>query len=180
MVQGTQGAYRVPVRAVMLGGFPGIGKSTAARQVMRLAEKGPSLVQWVDVDNLWFHRPWRVDERTKAMVEANLRIVADNAARAGVDVLLITWVFQSTEMYRLVAGLLPPAVTSVSVQLRASPEVWRRRFEGDPERGEVDEFRQGRYASAQNIPADHVIETDGLTPLEVARRVGEILSLSGQ
>lgn len=147
---------------------------------MRLAERGPSLVQWVDVDYLWLHQPWRVDERMKTMVEANLRAVADNAAQAGVDVLLITWVFQSTEMHRLVAGLLPPAVTSVSVQLLASQEAWRRRFEADPERGEVNEFYRGQYASAQDTPADHVIETDDLTPIEVARRVGEILSLGGQ
>ncbi|MFC1420694.1 AAA family ATPase [Streptacidiphilus cavernicola] len=163
----------------MVGGVPGVGKSTAARQVMRLAERGPGLVQWVDVDDLWFHRPWRVDARTRALVEANLRAVADNAARAGVDVLLITWVFQSAEMHRLVAGLLPPAVTTVSVQLRASPEAWRRRFEADPERGQVTDFYRGQYASAQQTPADHVIETDGLTPAEVARRVAEILSPGG-
>ena len=147
---------------------------------MRLAERGPSLVQWVDVDYLWLHQPWRVDERMKTMVQANLRAVADNAAQAGVDVLLITWVFQSTEMHRLVAGLLPPSVTSLSVQLLASQEAWRRRFEADPERGEVNEFYQGQYASAQGTPADHVIKTDDLTPIEVARRVGEILSLGVQ
>lgn len=160
----------------MVGGSPGVGKTTAARAVMRLAERGPELVQWVDVDCLWLHQPWRVDERTRVMVEANLRAVAGNAARAGVDVLLITWVFQSAEMHRLVAGLLPPGTTSVSVQLLASPEVWRGRFEGDPERGEADDSYRRKYASAQGTPADHVIVTDGLTPGEVARRVWEIAS----
>jgi chloramphenicol 3-O-phosphotransferase len=170
----------VPVRVVMLGGAPGVGKSTAARRLMKLAENGPSLVQWVDVDHLWMHQPWRVDGRTKTMVQANLRAVAEHAAQAGVDVLLITWVFQSTEMHRLVAGLLPPGATSVSVQLLASRETWRGRFEADPEREGITEHHKSRYASAQETPADHVVGTDGLTPFEVACRVGEILALGVQ
>jgi hypothetical protein len=147
---------------------------------MKIAENGPSLVQWVDVDYLWLHQPWRVDERTKTMVHANLRAVAEHAAQAGVDVLLITWVFQSPEMHRLVAGLLPPSATSVSVQLLATQETWRGRFEADPERGGIDEYYEGRYASAQDTPADHVIVTDGLTPIEVAGRVVEILALGAR
>ena len=146
---------------------------------MELAEGGPRLVQWVDVDCLWLHQPWRVDERTTGMVHANIRAVADHAARAGVDILVITWVFQSAEMHRLVAGLLPSTVTSMSIQLHAARETWQRRFEGDPDRRGINEYYRERYASAQATPADHVIDTDGLTPIEVARRVAEVLALSG-
>jgi hypothetical protein len=109
--------YRWPVRVVMLGGAPGIGKSTVARRLLELAQGGPDLVQWVDVDSLWLHQPWRVDERMTTMMRANLRAVADHSAQAGVDVLLITWVFQSAEMHRLVTTLLPPASRTTSVQL---------------------------------------------------------------
>lgn len=160
----------------MVGGAPGVGKSSAARRLMGLAVRCPQLVQWLDVDYLWLHQPWRVDERTTAMVEANIRAVADHAAQAGVDVLMITWVFQSAEMHRLVEGLLPPTATRASIQLHAGRETWARRFEGDPERSGINEYYQGRYASAQATPADHVIETDGLTPLEVAHRIAEIIA----
>src|SRR5690242_8721514 len=84
----------------MLGGAPGIGKSTVARRLLEIAEGGPHLVQWIDVDSLWLHQPWRADERMTAMMRANLRSVAGHAKRAGVDVLLITWVFQSGECTR--------------------------------------------------------------------------------
>lgn len=161
----------------MLGGANGVGKSSAARRLLELAQGGPRLVQWVDVDCLWLHQPWRVDERMRGMVHANIRAVAEHAAQAGVDILLITWVFQSTEMHRLVAGLLPPTVTSMSIQLHAGRETWQKRFEGDPERPGINEYYQERYASAQATPADHVIETDGLTPIEVARRIAEVAKL---
>jgi len=113
------------------------------------------------------------------MVQANIRAVADHAAQAGVDDLVITWVFQSAEMHRIVAALLPPTVTSMSIQLRAGRETWCRRFEGDPERRGINEHYQERYTSAQATPTDHVIDTDGLTPIEVARRVAEVLALGG-
>ena len=144
---------------------------------MELAEGGPGLVQWVDVDYLWLHQPWRVDERMREMVHANIRAMADHAAQAGVDILVISWVFQSPDMHRLVAGLLPPTATSMSIQLHASRETWCRRFEADPERRGINEYYHERYASAQATPADHVIDTDGLTPTEVAHRLAEVIEL---
>ena len=148
----------------MLGGAPGVGKSSVARRLLELAASGPELLQWVDVDALWLHQPWRVDERMTTMMQANLRAVAGHAARAGVDILLITWVFQSAGMHRLVTSLLPPASTTVSVQLHAGPDTWRRRFQADPERPGLNEFYQGRYAAAQETPADHIVDTDGRAP----------------
>ena len=179
MVRGSGNEYRLRVHVVMLGGAPGVGKTSAARRFLELAENGPRLVQWVDVDYLWLHQPWRVDERMTGMVHANIRAVAEHAAQAEVDVLVITWVFQSAEMHRLVAGLLPSTATSVSIQLHASRATWQQRFEADPERRGINEHYEARYASAQTTPTDHVIDTDGLTPMEVARRVAEVVALDG-
>ena len=159
----------------MLGGAPGVGKSTVARHLLELAATGPDLVQWVDVDDLWHHQPWRRDEQVTAMIMANLRAVADHAVAAGADVLVITWVFQSAEMHRLVTAVLPPASTAVSVQLRAERDTWRRRFEADPKRPSVDAFYMGRYTAAQTTPADHVVNTDGLSSIEVGRRVAVVV-----
>src|SRR5688500_16992577 len=112
------------MRVVMLGGAPGVGKSSVAGHLLELAQDGPHLVQWVDVDSLWLHQPWRVDERMTAMVQANLRTVASHASQAAVDILLITWVFQSAEFHRLVTGLLPAGAATVSVQLHADHDAW--------------------------------------------------------
>jgi hypothetical protein len=171
-------AYGWPVRVVMLGGAPGIGKSTVARRLLDLSKNGPNLVQWVDVDHLWLHQSWRVDDRMTAMARANLRAVAGHAAEAEVDILVITWVFQSAEMHHLVNSLLPAASTAVSVQLHAGHDVWRQRFGADPERPGLNEFYQGRYTAAQATQADHVVGTDGLSPIEVARRVAAVIALS--
>jgi hypothetical protein len=170
--------YRRPMRVVLLGGAPGIGKTTTARRLMELAQAGPELVQWVDVDALWFHLPWTVDERWKAMVQANLRAVADHAAQAGVDVLLITWVFPTADVHRIVAGLLPPGSKITSVQLRAGHEAWTRRFTADPERPSLNDNYERGYTACQAVPGDHVVETDGLTPIEVADAVALAIDLS--
>jgi hypothetical protein len=172
------GRYVLPVRVVLLGGAPGIGKSTVGASLLTLAQAGQELLQWVDVDSLWHHQPWRVDERMKAMVQENLRSVADHAAQAGVDVLVITWVFQSVEMQRLVTTLLPSGTETTSIQLLAGHDVWSRRFESDRERPDVNDFYESRYAGAQATPADHVVETDGLSPMEVARRVAAVVHLA--
>ncbi|MFE0023298.1 AAA family ATPase [Amycolatopsis sp. NPDC059021] len=165
------------MRTVLLGGAPGVGKSSVARCLLTLAERGPELVQWVDVDHLWLHQPWRVDERMKTMVQANLRAVAAHAARAKVGILLITWVFQSAEMHRLVTALLPAGTTAVSIHLRAGYDTWHRRFEADPARPPVNEFFQARYEAAQATAADHAIDTDDLTPMEVAHHVAGVIGL---
>ncbi|MET9970886.1 AAA family ATPase [Streptomyces sp. NPDC006356] len=165
---------------VMLGGAPGVGKSTVAGRLLELAQDGQHLVQWVDVDSLWLHQPWRVDERMIAMVQANLRAVASHASQAEVDILLITWVFQSTEIHRLVTGLLPAGAATMSVQLHASHDTWLRRFEADPRRPGLNDFYRSRYAAAQATAADYVVETDGVAPMEVARRVAALVGLAEQ
>jgi hypothetical protein len=40
---------------------------------------GDPLVQWIDVDALWQHQPWRVDDRTKLMLQRNLQAMLANA-----------------------------------------------------------------------------------------------------
>lgn len=162
---------------VLLGGAPGVGKSAAARELLRVAAKSNRLVQWVDVDNLWMHQPWRVDEPMKSMVQGNLRAVLANANLASVDILVVTWVFQTPEMHALVEGLVPAEATVVSIQLHAEIATWRGRYEQDPERPPIDGFFESRYTAAQATAVDHTIDTDGLDPMEVAGLVSLIIGL---
>ncbi|TDE97199.1 hypothetical protein EXU48_03010 [Occultella glacieicola] len=165
-----------PMRLVLLGGAPGVGKSTVAREFLSLAADGSVLVQWVDVDSLWAHQPWEVTERTTAMVQANLRAVIANADAAGIELLLVTWVFQDTSMQDLVRTLAPPALPTVSVQLHAEPETWRHRFESDSARPELDDFYRRRYIEAQRTPSDHVLHSDGKDARALARELGQLLT----
>ena len=162
---------------VLLGGAPGIGKSAVARELLSAAARGSRLVQWVDVDSLWFHQPWQVTDRTKAMVEANLAAVLANAVRGGVDTVVVTWVFQGSHMHDLVRELAPEGVSFTTVQLVARAATWRARFGGDSTRAEIDAFYETRYAAAQQTEADHRIDTDGLDPVAIAEGLVHLLDI---
>jgi hypothetical protein len=165
-----------PMRLVLLGGAPGIGKTAVAREFLSLAVGGTRLTQWVDVDALWAHQPWEVSDRTTAMVQANLRAVIANADAAGIELLLVTWVFQNQGMHDLVRSLSPRGLTTITVQLHAEPESWRRRFGTDPERPELDDFYRLRYYEAQRTPSDHVLNTDGKLARVVAAELAALLA----
>jgi hypothetical protein len=68
----------------------------------------------------------------------------------------------------------------VSVQLHADHDTWVRRFEAEPRRPGLNDFYQSRYAAAQATPADHVVDTGGIAPEEVARRVAALIGIIGQ
>lgn len=169
--------HTCPVRAVLLGGAPGIGKSACARELLRLAENGPELVQWIDVDALWLHQPWRVDDAMKTMVARNLRAISAHANDAMVDVLVITWVFQDSAMHELVKDLLPPSCRTLRIQLLASEDVWATRFRTDRHRPDLDEFFVDRYAGAQATLADWYVQTDQLQCSDVAVQVATAIGL---
>lgn len=143
-----------------------------------MAASGTALVQWVDVDHLWLHQPWRVDAASTSMLQANLQSVFANAESAGVDIIVVTWVFQSTQMQDLVRGLLPAGTPSTSIQLLADADTWRRRFQGDPSRPRVDAFFVQRYRDAQDTPCDHTVETGQREPAEIAFVIASLLELS--
>lgn len=164
------------MRLVMLGGAPGVGKTSVARALLGLVAGGDPLVQWIDVDALWQHQPWRVDDRTKLMLQRNLQAVLANADAAGVDVVIVTWVYQSGEFHKLVADLAPLNSETFTVQLRASATVWRERFTLDAVRPAIDAFYEHRYFAAQSTPADHIIETDGLSVTQIATMILRLLN----
>ncbi|WP_457962507.1 AAA family ATPase [Arthrobacter sp. D1-29] len=164
------------MRLVMLGGAPGVGKTSVARALLRLIAGGGPLVQWIDVDALWQHQPWRVDDRTKLMLQRNLQALLANASAAGVDVVIVTWVYQNGEFHKLVAGLAPMKSDTVTIQLRASASVWHERFTLDSARPAIDDFFEHRYLAAQSTPADYIIETDELSESQIATKIFRLLN----
>ena len=165
------------MRMVLLGGPPGVGKTAAAREALRLAAGGSILMQWIDVDALWAHQPWRVDETMIAMLEANLSAVIRNASSSGVDILLVTWVFQETAFHDMLRRLAPDGTEIMTVQLRVSEAEWRQRFADDCSRPLIDTFFLDRYRAAQTTSADRVIDTTGLDRASVARAVAQAIGI---
>jgi hypothetical protein len=131
----------------------------------------------VDVDALWLHQPWRVDDRTKRMVQSNLAAVMTNALTAGVDVLVLTWVFQGPEMHALVRRLAPPEASFESIQLLVDESAWRARFGSGGDRPPIDSFYVSRYVGAQSTAADHFLDTTELDPLRAAEVLADMLGL---
>ena len=169
--------HAAAVRLVLLGGAPGVGKSAVARAVLarhRGAVGEHPLLQWVDVDALWMHQPWRVDDVMRGVVEGNLRAVLGGAGVTGVDVVLVTWTFHEPHLRNVVVGAAPDGVEVHWVQLVASEAAWRQRFEADEHRSGVDAFYEQRYAQAQTAPADLLIDTSVREVEEVAARVAQI------
>ncbi|MGX9899091.1 hypothetical protein ACW0JT_02945 [Arthrobacter sp. SA17] len=64
----------------------------------------------------------------------------------------------------------------ITVQLRASAKVWRERFELDAGRPSIDDFFEDRYVAAQSTPADHVVETDGLSVTQIAMNLLKLVN----
>ncbi|PWJ54955.1 hypothetical protein SAMN06264364_105164 [Quadrisphaera granulorum] len=172
------------MRLVLLGGAPGIGKNSVARAVLthhHSTSDGPDpqgdlrqatpLLQWIDVDGLWLHQPWRVDQAMRDLVGANLRALLGNAAAAGVDVVLVTWTFHNNQLRRVVVDAAPEGTGVRTVQLVADQGVWEARFNADPDRPTVDDFYRGRHADAQAMRADVVVDTTAVSIEQAAARV---------
>jgi hypothetical protein len=125
-------------------------------------------VQWVEVESLWRHQPWHLSEQTTRLRDDNLRAVLANAQRAGVDTVVVTWVFATTAQHDLVRALAPADVDVTTVQLTASESVWRLRFGSDPLRKHPTDVDVQRWAD-HSVDSDHVVATDGLDGQAVGR-----------
>ncbi|MHB1445961.1 MAG: hypothetical protein ACYCZV_09940, partial [Acidimicrobiales bacterium] len=97
-----------------------------------------------------------------------------NASEAGVDVVVVTWIFATADQEALIRGLAPADVDVVTVHLSATEPVWRRRFESDPLRKPVTGVDIDRWAT-RAITADHVVSTDGMAASEVGRAVARLV-----
>jgi predicted kinase len=169
------------VRLVLLGGAPGVGKSTAAHHLLEAVFRSGRelLVQWVEVEALWRHQPWQVNERTTRLRDENLRAVLTNAARANVDVVVVTWVFATAEDHDLVRAAAPDDADVTTVELTATEEEWSKRFASDPLRKPITDIDLQRWARPLGVTPDHVVPTDGLDGAAVGQILAELLFANG-
>lgn len=158
-------------RLILLGGAPGIGKSTAARALYQ--ELNNSI--WLDVDDLWRSHPFRVDEATRAMVEQNTGCVVRNFLTAGYQHIIVTWVWHRQEVIdRLLGSLEGLAFDPKVVHLTADETALRARWEGDPNRGVVTDLALDRLKQCSVIQSVQV-DVTLLSPSEVVTALSRIV-----
>lgn len=160
------------MRLGLSGGAPGVGKSSAVHLLLEeVYRRGQGvLVQWVEVESLWRHQPWQVNDRTTQLRDDNLRAVLAHAQRADVDAVVVAWVFATAEQYELVRALAPADIDFTTVQLTANQPLWRQRFGSESRRRPIEDIDVQRWANHVGVDSDHVIATDGLNGLAVGRK----------
>ena len=169
-------------KLILLGGAPGVGKST----VLRLLEKRLPLSAVVDADDVWRVSGDIAVPENRGLAIANVVSVMRGYFEAGCETGILSWVFARSELYNPVIGSLEDVVDSVrQVYLVASADVLRRRLSerwqrsskaqgrvSDPEAGletKVD-YAMSRLELINALPFAK-INTSSLSPEQVAHEL---------
>ena len=81
-------------KLVFIGGAPGTGKSTVARELLARLDH----CVWLDGDDLWRMHPYAVNEATTNMVERNIQYVLRSFIRTGFAHVIFTWVLHDSSI----------------------------------------------------------------------------------
>jgi len=160
-------------RIVLIGGPPGVGKTTALR---RVAARVPRCA-WLDGDDVWRIRPFEVTDETRSLVEGNIVHVLRSFLEARYREVFLSWVLHDDALIeRLLAPLRPLARDVAVLHLVASPDALRARSEGDPARGSLAPRALERLAQIGALEYPR-IDTSELSPDQVAERILRRLGL---
>ena len=112
------------MRALLLTGPPGVGKTTTLTRLMGRLEADDVRFAAVEVEALALVHPWPDDDAAFD----HLGFVARSFARRGYPLLLLSATVTDTEYLSRLRAALPPADLLV-VRLEAQPEALRERLE---------------------------------------------------
>jgi hypothetical protein len=79
---------------VLIGGPPGVGKSAVASRLSEMLDE----CAWLDGDDVWRVRPFRVDADSVALAERNIADVLRNYLLSGCPHVILTWVLHRREI----------------------------------------------------------------------------------
>lgn len=158
----------VEQRLVFISGPPGVGKSTILAHV---AESLPSAA-WLDGDDVWKIRPFRVDEGTKMQVEGNIAGVLRGHLRAGFETVLLGWVLHRGDLVARLSTLVGRSPDKV-LGLVCRPEVLVARREG---RGEHHHERALQRLEEVRETCPRSIDTSDLSVDDTVAAVRDALA----
>ena len=162
---------------IMIRGAIGVGK-TAVSRILR--DRLPRAV-FLDGDWCWDMSPFVVNDETKAMVMDNIIHLLNNfLACSAYENVIFCWVMhQQAIQDQVLAGLNLAGHRVHCFSLVCSEAALEARIRGDVARGLRDEGTLARSLprlSLYRAMGGHIIETDGMTPEEVAARIQQDLN----
>lgn len=79
---------------ILIGGAPGVGKSTVAELLYQHLENSV----WLDGDDLWRMHPFCVNDQTKLMVLDNIGFVLGSFLKASFQYVILSWVMHEPQI----------------------------------------------------------------------------------
>ena len=166
---------------VLISGPVGVGKTTVAQELSSLLVAKTIAHTFVDLDALTHTYPRSIDDPFgQALALKNLHAVWGNAQAHNPRLLLIARVIETEAGARKIAETVSLDRYSL-IQLRARDEtlidrVRKRETGAGRAWHEARAIELSRSLSETSF-ADHIFETDGLNPTEIAKEIVETLGL---
>ncbi len=152
---------------IFIGGAPGVGKSTVARELLGRMEGSV----WLDGDDLWRMHPFVVNEVTRGLVEKNIRHVLRSFLKTGFSYVFFTWVLHDkTIVDRLLNNLINEPFEFSMFILVCDEQTLLTRLSSDPERTTDTATALERLRQTQHLGAVK-IDTTGKEPGAAAEEI---------
>ena len=159
----------------LIGGTMGVGKTTVCRE---LKQQLPNCV-FLDGDWCWDMHPFTVNAETKAMVMANITACLNNFLHcSSIENILFCWVMHEQAIVEEILSRLDTAgCRIVPISLTCTEAALRNRLQSDIDTGlrtpDILERSPARLPLYERLTTIR-IDTTGLTPQEIARRISTL------
>ena len=161
-------------KLVLLGGAPGVGKTTLLKYLPRVFENCACL----DADDVWRVQPIEIDEAHRAIAVDNVVAVLRGYLTAGYSLVFLGWVLARPEMVdRVLAGLEGLYESSLLIHLVAAPEALATRSREKLERGLLVDYQALKVRQIEALPTTK-LDTTSLEPAAVAAEIRTLVERS--